>query len=218
MKCVGKILSVCTLLVVAVGCYGAEEEAVKGIEIQQDIYILNKSKSTIRGGVYPTSATGKVLNNQSEKVQTMSQSMAPKACRVITIIKPIEKRATQYHRLIFAKDIKTESGEDITAEDAMRAKVNQDDGKHVTSSVIKQFSGDKDLYYEVSDDVALISGKPKLKIKKVGSFGCSKQKEIVGRLAGKAQEARKKITKAVTKASQKASEAVERASEMLPEY
>lgn len=195
MKSVGKILSACAIILTVVGCHGAEEH--------QDIYILNKSQSTIRGGVYPTTIGGKVTNARSNKVQSMSQAMGKGGCRIINITKPANLKATQYHRLIFAKDVLGTDGEVITgAEDVIRAKVNQDQDKGVYSKVIKQFTSDKPLYYEIHDDTTTFTRKPSLKFKRVSNINCGAFRETVGNISGRAQELFGSAKRALSQASE----------------
>lgn len=193
MKSVGKMLSACALILTVVGCHGAEES--------QNIYILNKSKSTIRGGVYPTTIGGTVMNKNSQTVQAMSQAMAPGACRIINITKPANLKATQYHRLIFAKNVLDGKGDVVfTADDLIRAKVNNDVDNGVYSTIIKQFSKGKDLYYEIHDGVTTITRKPNLKFKKASPFPCGQAREEIGNFWGNVQEiggsAKRKLKKA----------------------
>lgn len=177
MKFMKKFMSACALLVAVVNCYGAEQVGHK-----QKIYIKNKTSGVIHGGVYATSATGEVL--MSNLVGNMDKSMAAGACRVIEIFKPKEKKSTQFHRLIFAKDSLNERGAQVSAQDAIKAKVDSNDGTNVSSTTIKWFSGAQPLYYEIHDDKSLVTRKPKLKFKKVSPFKCNAAIELWGNAQG----------------------------------
>lgn len=94
MKSVGKILSACALILMVVGCHGAEKQGQ-----QVTFFIKNQTTSTIYGYVYKADFKGKVIfNNNTPYVE-----IGTGGCVKIAINKSL-KRASEYHYLMFSAD------------------------------------------------------------------------------------------------------------------
>lgn len=92
MKCIGKLISVCALLVAANACYALEKkgELVKFL-------IKNETGKTIYGDVYKTTAGGDLVSTQS----ILFTEVQDKECFLVDINKSLN-RTSEYHRLIFS--------------------------------------------------------------------------------------------------------------------
>jgi hypothetical protein len=155
MKFTNLLMSLCALLIVA-QCYTADAG--------RTIYIKNNSKASVWGGLYPTSAAGKVLNNPGQFSQKMGMVELPsRGCRVITFQNAQNKQL----RLLFAKEDMTVRG--VSAKEVIENKVtkNQDENKYV--AFLKLTKKDKD-HYVISDNTKASSG---LRIKESSAFSCN---------------------------------------------
>lgn len=95
MKHIGKIMSVCAILLVAVttGCSAEEKEGQQVV-----ISVTNNTANWIYGSVYKINARGKVLDHEP-----IYYTIKPKNCLKWTINKSLN-RTSEFHRLIFATD------------------------------------------------------------------------------------------------------------------
>lgn len=156
MKRINFVMSVSAVLIVAVNVHALPPVP----SIKQTITIKNEAKGTIYGGVYLTNAAGKIYNTQAPvKELTVGQCVIDNA---IVKKQTRNNRLFSYHRIIFSYD-----------PEAMKAKIESDNNSNVFSTIIKQFSKGKELYYSVRQGKSLIMRKDNLTIKRVGEFPCN---------------------------------------------
>ena len=187
MKSIIKIMSTYALLVAASNCYGAEQGIIK-----QTITIKNNTDKTIFGGIYLTSAAGRIYNKEAKPTRLVSDS-----CITTTIDKSqkIQDRIFKYYKIIFSDN-----------EADMVAKIASNNRSNIVSTAIKQLSKSKPLYYLVNEGESLLTKNKELKIKKEAKVECSNFTE----LAGRAEAGLEAVSELVIERAQAAGAAINR--------